>query len=104
MYIYFFKNEIIRTARSIIPATHLRKTGISVPPYVFILKGFVAPKLAIYNNTSWHAKAASFGAQLVSAQVYSRLRKILLTQPTNYADTTVRNSAYLAKVDDKTAD
>ncbi len=31
--------EIIRTARSIIPATHLRKTGISVPPYVFILKG-----------------------------------------------------------------
>ncbi len=30
--------EIIQTARSIIPATHLRKTGISVPPYVFILK------------------------------------------------------------------
>ncbi len=28
--------EIIQTARSIIPATHLRKTGISVPPYVFI--------------------------------------------------------------------
>ncbi len=29
--------EIIRTARSIIPASYLRKTGISVPPYVFIL-------------------------------------------------------------------
>ncbi len=30
--------EIIRTARSIIPTMHLQKTGISVPPYVFILK------------------------------------------------------------------
>ncbi len=30
--------EIIRTARSIIPAMRLRKTGISIPPYVFILK------------------------------------------------------------------
>ncbi len=36
---YFFMIEIIRTARSIIPAMHHRKTGISVPPYVFILKG-----------------------------------------------------------------
>ncbi len=36
-YYYFFMIEIIQTARSI-PATHLRKTGISVPPYVFILK------------------------------------------------------------------
>ncbi len=31
--------EIIQTVRSIIPATHLRKTGISVPPHVFIRKG-----------------------------------------------------------------
>ncbi len=37
-YNYFFMIEIIRTAHSIIPVTHLRKTGISVPPYVFILK------------------------------------------------------------------
>ncbi len=28
----------LRTARSIKRATHLRKTGVSVPPYVFILK------------------------------------------------------------------
>ncbi len=38
-YNYFLMIEIIRTVRFIIPATHLRKTGISVPPYVFILKG-----------------------------------------------------------------
>ncbi len=31
--------EIIRTACCIIPASHLRKTGISVPLYVFILQG-----------------------------------------------------------------
>ncbi len=36
---YIFIIEIIRTARSTIPAKHHRKTGISVPPYVFILKG-----------------------------------------------------------------
>ncbi len=38
-YNYFFMIEIIRTVCSIIPATHLQNTGISVPPYVFILKG-----------------------------------------------------------------
>ncbi len=31
--------EIIRTEHCIIPATHLQKTGISVLPYVFIVKG-----------------------------------------------------------------
>ncbi len=44
-YNYFFTIEIIRAARSIIPATHLRKIGISVPPYVFILKGITTTKL-----------------------------------------------------------
>ncbi len=34
LYNYFFMIEIIRTARFIILATHLRKIGISVPPYV----------------------------------------------------------------------
>ncbi len=37
-YNYFFMIEIIRTVCSIIPAMHLRKTGISVPPYILILK------------------------------------------------------------------
>ncbi len=34
----FFMIEITRTAHSIIPAIHFRKTGISVPPYVLYLK------------------------------------------------------------------
>ncbi len=50
-YNYFFMIEIIRTARSIIPATHLRKIGISVPPYEFILKGEHKYRHAASQNT-----------------------------------------------------
>ncbi len=32
--------SVLVYTRLIIPATHLQKTGISVPPYVFILKGW----------------------------------------------------------------
>ncbi len=47
------KKRISTSLRSIIPATHLRKTGISVPPYVFILKElnhFLLP--GFYQKTS----------------------------------------------------
>ncbi len=40
--------ETIQTVHSIIPATHLRKTDISVPPYVFILKDLHSPLLAVW--------------------------------------------------------
>ncbi len=68
MYNYFFITEIIRTARSIIPSSHLRKTGISVPPYVFILKeyyyGLLLPirSLGQHDSDNWDGKK---GKQIV---------------------------------------
>ncbi len=53
-YNYFFMIEIIRTVRSIIPATHLQKIGISVPPYVFILKEYVAGILFTFSSPICH--------------------------------------------------
>ncbi len=47
-YNYFFMIEIIRTAHSIIPVTHLRKTGISAPPYMYLYS-----KGKFYTQCSW---------------------------------------------------
>ncbi len=51
---YFLMIEIIRTAHSIIPATHLRKMGISVPPYVFILKGIHLRTFHVISKQATH--------------------------------------------------
>ncbi len=50
VYNFFLKIDIIRTAHSIIPATHLRKTGISVPPYVLILKAINTPSVVTLDH------------------------------------------------------
>ncbi len=43
---------INRTVRSVIPATHIQKTGASVPPYVFILKAFATQTKAVRNASA----------------------------------------------------
>ncbi len=69
--------EIIRTACSIIPAEHFQKTGISVPPYVFILEGRITH--TVKGSTLYSHELPIPWLQL--QQTLARLPIILLSFP-----------------------